>query len=769
VASASDSEQHVKDGATGPTITNLGDSSFRLLVEDARDYAIFMLDPQGHVVSWNAGAERIKGYTADEIIGSHLSRFYTPDARVNGAPNESLRQARETGRHEDEGWRVRKDGSRFWASAVLTALRAPSGELIGFSKITRDLSERREHEERLRQSEERFRQLVEMVEGYAIYMLDPNGFVSSWNIGAQRITGYSAEMVLGRHFSMFYPPDAVERGWPQHQLEVAARTGRFDDDGWRVRQDGTLLWADAVITAIHDRKGALRGFSNIIRDLTERREQEQRLKQSEENFRLLVEGVKDHAIFLLDARGEVLSWNAGAERVEGWRAEDVLGRNFSILYPPEDVVAGRPQRELETATVLGFSEDTGWRIKANGSRYWADSSLTALRNKDGTMRGFAQITRDLSERRRVQELESEGRRINEFIAMLAHELRNPLAPIRNAVEIMERSTLPPDIAWCKELIGRQVGHLTRLVDDLLDVSRITVGKIQLEKEPVDLSGLVSAAVESMRPAVKDYEHALEIELPKEPIRVVGDPTRLTQVVVNLISNAAEYTPNGGTVRVVVEKSEDEAHIRVADTGIGMSEQLIEHAFDLFVQGKRALDRSDGGLGIGLTLVQRIVALHSGIVSASSAGPGHGSEFVVALPLAHPEPVPPGPDAAPHAVTPRKILVVDDNVDAANSLSTLLTMSGHATSLAHDGTEALRLATEEEPDLVLLDVGLPGIDGYEVARRVRRLPRLRHTRLIAMTGYGQESDKLAAAEAGFDRHLVKPVDFDVLVEMIERLG
>jgi len=769
VASEPDREQQMTQRANGPSLVDLGDHSFRLLVEGARDYAIFMLDPDGHIVSWNAGAERIKGYTAEEIIGSHLSKFYTPDARVRGTANDALREARELGRHEDEGWRVRKDGSRFWASTLLTALRAPNGELLGFSKITRDLSERREHEERLRQSEERFRQLVELVEGYAIYMLDPNGFVSSWNIGAERITGYSAEMVLGRHFSLFYPPDAVESGFPQHQLEVAARTGRFEDNGWRVRKDGTMLWANSVVTAIHDRKGALRGFSKIIRDLTGQREQEQRLKQSEENFRLLVEGVKDHAIFLLDARGEVLSWNAGAERVEGWRAEEVLGHNFSILYPPEDVAAGRPQRELETAIVLGFSEDTGWRIKADGSRYWADSSLTALRNKDGSIRGFAQVTRDLSERRRVHELESEGRRINEFIAMLAHELRNPLAPIRNAVEIMERSELAPDLVWCKDLIGRQVGYLTRLVDDLLDVSRITIGKIQMEKEPLDLAGLVSAAGESMRPVVTTYEHALEIELPEEPVRVVGDPTRLTQVLVNLISNAAKYTPNGGKVQVVLERGDDEARIRVRDNGIGMSEHLLEHAFDLFVQGKRALDRADGGLGVGLTLVMRIVAMHGGTVTAASAGTGKGSEFVVTLPLAHLENAPQTAGAAPHAVTPRKILVVDDNVDAAHSLSALLTMSGHATSLAHDGTEALRLAAEELPDLVLLDVGLPGIDGYEVARRVRRLPRLSHTRLIAMTGYGQESDKLAAAEAGFDRHLVKPVDFDVLVEMIEGLG
>ena len=746
-----------------------GSDVFRLLVEGVSDHAIFMLDPQGQILSWNPGAERLKGYRADEIIGSHFSRFYTPEAQASGWPGEELRRAEQFGRFEDEGWRVRKDGSRFWANVVITALRGPDGALLGFSKITRDLTERREHEERLRQSEERFRLLVEMVEDYAIVMLDPNGFITSWNVGAQRIEGYTAGEVLGKHVSMFYTPEAIEQGAPQRELEVAAKVGRFENDGWRVRRDGSLIWANIVITAMFDGKGALRGFSTITRNLTERRAQELKLKESEENFRLLIEGVKDHAIFLLDSQGSVVSWNAGAERVKGYRAEEVIGRHYSIFFVDEDIAAGKPERELEVATALGFSEDTGWRVRRDGSRFWADVTITALRDKDGTRHGFAQITRDLSERRRVQELETEGKRINEFIAMLAHELRNPLAPIRNAVEIMDRKAISPELAWCKDLIGRQVGHLARLVDDLLDVSRITSGKIQLDKVPLDLNAVVAAAIESMRPVVAAYGHVLEVRLPPQPVRVTGDPTRLTQVIVNLVSNAAKYTPNGGKVEVELEPCDDDARLRVIDNGIGMSKPMLEHAFDLFVQGERTLDRADGGLGVGLTLVRRIVALHGGSINAASAGAGQGSEFVVELPLAD------GDDAAAESrgepvqpVVARRILVVDDNVDAALSLSALLEMSGHQVSLAHDGSQALDLAAEQRPDLILLDVGLPGIDGYEVARRVRQLPALDHTRLIAMTGYGQDSDKQAAADAGFDAHIVKPVEYPTLMEAIEGL-
>ncbi|MFL6662845.1 MAG: PAS domain S-box protein [Rhizobacter sp.] len=731
------------------------DEMFRRLVEGVTDYAIFMLTPEGRIASWNTGAERIKGYTAQDIIGQHFSRFYPPDAVASGWPDEELRQAALQGRFEDEGWRVRKDGTRFWANVVITALRSSTGELLGFSKITRDLTERRAHEERLRQSEQNFRMLVEVVEDYAIFMLDPNGVITSWNLGAQRIKGYTAGEIVGQHFSHLYRAEDAARGLPQNALEVAARQGRFEEEAWRVRKDGSLLWAEVIITAIYDERGTLHGFSKITRDLTERRRQEQLLKESEESFRVLIEGVKDHAIILLDTEGRVQSWNAGAERVHGFTAGQVLGRGAAMFYAADDVAAGKPQTELAIARNAGFSEDIGWRLRADGSRFWADVTLTALRNRDGSPRGFAQITRDLSERRRVQELETEGKRINEFIAMLAHELRNPLAPIGNAVGILGKVGDTPEVQWATQLIGRQLTHLARLVDDLLDVSRITSGKIQLRKEPLDLNAVVRGAVESVRPTVVAYGHSLELAVRDEPIAVEGDATRLTQVIVNLVTNAAKYTPTGGRVQVRVERLGPTAYLHVIDNGIGMSKQLIETAFDLFVQGDRALDRSEGGLGIGLTLVKRIVGLHGGNVLANSAGPGQGTEFTVSLPVMSRDA---GEAAAQQAgagpsARGRRVLVVDDNVDGTASLVALLQMSGHDVSAAHDGPEALRMAASDPPDAVLLDLGLPGMDGYEVARRLRAMPSLAATRLIAMTGYGQDQHKRATTEAGFDEHLV----------------
>jgi len=747
------------------------DEMFRRLVEGVSDYAIFMLTPDGRIASWNPGAERIKGYKAHEIVGEHFSRFYTPDAIAAGWPDEELRRALRDGRFEDEGWRVRNDGTRFWANVVITTLRASDGELLGFSKITRDLTERRQHEERLRESERMFRQLVEVVEDYAIFMLDPSGHIASWNLGAQRINGYSTAEILGQHFSRLYRAEDVARGLPQQALQIAAENGRFEDEGWRVRKDGSLLWANVIMTAMYDEHGTLRGYSEITRDLTERRLQEQRLRESEESFRLLVEGVKDHAIILLDIDGKVRSWNAGAERLQGFEGDDVVGRSASIFYTEEDVAAGKPQTELAIARNAGSSQDTGWRMRADGSRFWADVTLTPLRDRDGAPRGFVQITRDMSERRRVQELESEGKRINEFIAMLAHELRNPLAPIGNAVGILEKVGNTPEIQWVKDLIGRQVLHLTRLVDDLLDVSRITSGKIQLRKEPLELNALVHAATESVRPVVSTYEHAFEVALAPHPIHIEGDPTRLTQVIVNLVTNASKYTPNGGHVRIAVEQRAATAYLHVIDNGIGMSKQLIEQAFELFVQGDRTLDRAEGGLGIGLTLVKRIVALHGGTVQANSAGLGLGTEFTVSLPTVRRFEETVGGKSADTdaAASGRKVLVVDDNVDAVTSLATLLTLSGHRVVSAHNGRDALRQAADDPPDTILLDLGLPGMDGYEVARRLRALPALASTRLIAMTGYGQEEDRRATGEAGFDGHLVKPVEYADLLKAIEGDG
>ncbi len=496
------------------------------------------------------------------------------------------------------------------------------------------------------------------------------------------------------------------------------------------------------------------------------------IEQSEERFRLLVEGVKDYAIFMLDPQGRVASWNAGAERIKGYTAEEVLGRHFALFYPPEAVATGWPERELEMARAEGRFEDEGWRLRKDGSLFWANVVITALWDDHGNLRGFAKVTRDLTERKRIESLESAERRMTEFLAMLAHELRNPLAPIRNAIRTLQMAPLDETARRSSTaIIDRQVTHLARLVDDLLDVSRITSGKIALHREPVEIAALVARAVEASRPFIESRRHSLEIVLPPESLWVAGDQTRLAQVLVNLLNNAAKYTPEGGRIDVEATRRSGEVELRVGDSGIGIPASLLPHVFELFRQGDRALDRTESGLGIGLTLVKRLVRMHGGSVEAASAGPDRGSEFTIRLPLlaekpARPEP-PPGDHPAAHA-GPRgalRVLVVDDNRDSAETMTILLRLWGHEVESAATGPAALAIAQGFLPNAVLLDIGLPGIDGYEVARRLRALPGLGGALLLAMTGYGQEHDRRRSREAGFDHHLVKPLEPEYLRQLL----
>jgi PAS domain S-box-containing protein len=488
---------------------------------------------------------------------------------------------------------------------------------------------------------------------------------------------------------------------------------------------------------------------------------------SQDQFRLMVEAVLDYGIFMLDATGHVASWNAGAERIKGYRREEIIGKHFSVFYPPEQVAAGWPDHELEMAGKNGRFEDEGWRIRKDGSRFWANVVITAVHDETGALRGFAKITRDLTESKRMETLEKEGRQINEFLAMLGHELRNPLAPIRNAVAVMAaREVSDPTIVWARELIERQVGHLSRLVDDLLDISRITRGKIALHREVLDFAAVVSRAVEATLPLLEQRHHTVEVDLGRGPMRVEGDSTRLAQVILNLLSNAAKFTPEGGRIWVRLTREGGETVLSVRDDGIGMSTELVPHVFDLFIQGDRSLDRSEGGLGIGLTMVQRLVALHGGTVAARSPGPGHGSEFLIRLPLTQSPSAEPVSDAPPEpAAGPRlRVLVVDDSEDSVESLALLLGIWGHDVTTARDGAGALDLVSRKPPHVVLLDIGLPGISGYEVAKRIRAREGGEDIVLVALTGYGQAEDRRRAKEAGFTVHLVKPV----VPEALQRL-
>jgi PAS domain S-box-containing protein len=485
-------------------------------------------------------------------------------------------------------------------------------------------------------------------------------------------------------------------------------------------------------------------------------------------FRLLVENVRDYAIFMLDPNGIVTSWNAGAEHIKGYAKQEIIGRHFSTFYPPDAIARRWPQHELNMARLNGRFEDEGWRLRKDGSAFWANVVITPVYDADRQLLGFAKITRDLTARRKIEELQRTERQMNEFLAMLGHELRNPLSPIQSALDVMERKLDDVSTAtWARAIIRRQTSHLSRLVDDLLDVSRITRGRISLRREAVDLKTTITQVVESMRSLIAARAHTLEITLAEEPLFVHADSTRLAQILSNIIGNAIKYTPHGGRIAVNASALEGLATVVVTDNGIGMSADLVPRVFDLFVQGDRGLERPEGGLGVGLTIAKRLVDLLGGTLSAGSAGPGLGSRFSVGFPLLPLEQVPqqtppPAPVATARA---RRVLIVDDNEDAAESLAALVAVLGHEPMVLHDGREALGVATEQRPDLMLLDIGLPGMDGFEIARRLRGMPEFDGVTLVACTGYGRDEDVRRMGEAGFDRHLVKPVSADELEALL----
>lgn len=606
---------------------------------------------------------------------------------------------------------------------------------------------------------------VEQTRDYALLVLDPTGMVVTWNSGALQIKGYRSEEIIGQHFSKFYTRESIDSGWPAHELKVATIDGRFEDEGWRVRKDGSRFWANVVITAIRNDTGQLVGFSKVTRDLSERKKHEETLAQSEERFRLLVEGVQDYAIFLLDPQGLVTSWNTGAERIIAYKADDILGKHFSRFFTENDLRDAKPWEELSLSRAHGRFEGEGWRVKGNQERFWARAIVTALYDSTGHLRGFAKVVQDLTDRKHMQALETASRNLNEFIAVLAHEIRNPLAPIETAVQVLQTSLEDASKrGQMVQIIKRQSTHLRRIVDDMLDITRVTRGKLMLNRRMANLSEIVEDATQAIS-ADAGCKHRVELDLAAERISVNADADRLYQLVMNLLSNACKYTDAGGRISVMTTASDGYAQVSVKDTGRGIDPQAVDEIFEMFVQRSPVIERVGGGLGIGLALSRKIAEMHGGTLSAASDGLGKGSVFTFRMPVAAQEAPPAKPftgvSSAISEARVERIMIVDDNADAAATLNMLLRSLGYEIKVASTGAEALLLASDFKPDVVLLDIGLPGMDGYEVARRLRNLVQHRPMKIVAVTGWGQEADRQNSREAGIDIHLLKPINWDEL--------
>lgn len=497
------------------------------------------------------------------------------------------------------------------------------------------------------------------------------------------------------------------------------------------------------------------------------------LWSDEERWHVLMENVKDFGIFMLDASGRIATWNIGAKRLLGYSADEVLGQPFSLIFTEPDQSQEQPQFELREAETKGRCEDERWHVRRDGTQFWASGVLTPLWAPDGALRGFAKVLRDITERKLSEVASADAnRRKDEFMAVLSHEFRNPLAAILNAAKLLGMDTEMSEISReATSIIERQADALAHMVDDLLDVSRIIGGKLQLQRERVKLSDILDRAIEVAHPMVEARRHQLKVVFSSEAIWIDGDPRRLQQVFSNLLVNAAKYTDPGGDIRVSVEREGNFTIVRVVDNGAGILSEMLPRIFEPFVQADRSLDRSQGGLGIGLALVRRLLELHGGKAEAFSEGIGKGSEFVVQLPaVAEIATLKSSENLEPTLSRSAglSILIAEDNPDTAESMAMILRKFNHQVKVVHSGTEVLSLTDQNSPQVVILDIGLPGMDGYRIASTLAQ-KSVRPTCVIAITGYGQPDDIERSKQSGFDHHFVKPVDFAALIKLLEGIA
>jgi signal transduction histidine kinase len=521
------------------------------------------------------------------------------------------------------------------------------------------------------------------------------------------------------------------------------------------------FWS-AVSTPIFGADGTVLCISHTTIDVTEQVRSQAAMRDSEARYRALTNATAD-VVYRMSPDWSQLRQLDGRGLLKD---TSTASRYWLDDYVPADEQARVHQAIAEAIRARSTFELEHRVRRLDGSVGWTYSRAVPMLDARGEIEEWIGAASDITERKLAEEkLRESDRRKDEFLAMLAHELRNPLAPVGAAAALLQRGRLDEGLVRkTSEIIGRQVAHMTALIDDLLDVSRVTRGQVELDEAALDMRAIVADAVEQVMPLVHARHQQLDVDVPAQPMPVLGDAKRLVQVLANLLNNAAKYTQEGGRLRLAAGVRDDAVVVDVVDNGIGMAPELAARAFDLFAQAERTSDRASGGLGLGLALVRSLVELHGGTVMCESAGPGRGSRFTVSLPRLHAPAAPAAPQDDARAAAGQgglSILVVDDNVDAAETLAMLLEASGHRVSTAHDPFDALERARAEAPQACLLDIGLPGMDGYELARRLRAQPETRHALLVAITGYGQDSDRRLAMEAGFDRHLVKPIDLDAL--------
>lgn len=742
--------------------------------------AVITTDVTGKVTYLNAAAEQTTGWSEVDAIGQPLETVFRilNEATREPVPNPAQRALREgvVVGLANRTVLIRRDGTEYAIDDSAAPIRDENGIVSGCVLIFRNVTaQRRLQEERLTQlaAARRLASIVESSE-VAIVSKRLDGIIESWNAAAETLFGYRAEEAIGRHISLVIPP---ERLTEEDRIVATLKEGRQVEhlETERLRSDGRRVAVSLSVSPIKDEDGNVVGASKIARDVTRERQAESdrhrliTLIESSKDF-IGIYGLDGTPIFVNRAGLDMVGLDdlEAARRVSAW--------DFFFL---ED--QARMRDEFFPAVLQKGHAETEVRFRdfKTGAARWMAYKVLALPDQAGKPIAIGTVSQDITHRKALEndllklatELSEAAKRKDEFLATLTHELRGPLAPLANVLELWKRSSSAPQLRRARETMERQLGQMVRLVDDLLDLNRITRNRLELRKTRVELATVITQAVETSRPLIDARGQKFAVTLPKEPCELDADPVRLTQVFANLLNNSAKYTDPGGQILLSARRDGDAVVVSVRDTGIGIPPEKLGSVFDMFWQVDSALERSQGGLGIGLTIVKRLVDMHGGEIEARSAGVGKGSEFIVRLPVS--PPTLPAPDvverAEPTSTASRKVLVVDDNEDSAVSLATLLRLTGHDALLAHDGVGAIEAAERNRPDVVLLDIGLPRMSGYEVCRRLRELPWGNDLVVIALTGWGQGDEPRKWQEAGFDAHLVKPAQYEDIAALLSTLS
>ena len=723
--------------------------------------AVIATDEQGRVTRMNETAASLTGWAPDAALGLPITQvLQLIDASTGKAVDALL--ADPSIKASAHSIRNAVLTNRNKVTHLITGRAVPfrheptaTGRLL----IFRDVSEEQRREELLLQNE---RELTDFFDNaiFGIHWVGPDGEILRANQAELDLLGYSRDEYVGRQITDFHVDtkaiegmlERVQNGEVLREYPAQLR-----------RKDGGIEHVLISCNALFDHGKFVhsRCFTRVITDRKQAEEARARLAA--------IVAASDDAIVSKSLDGIILSWNAGAERIFGYSEKEMIGKPINTIIPPH--------LQDEEVSIISRIR-TGERVRSfetvrqtkDGRHIDISVTVSPMFDDAGRVIGASKVARDITERKQTEKaLQEADQRKDEFLATLAHELRNPLAPISNSLEILKHADHNADLLHrSRETIERQLTHMVRLVDDLLNISRISQDKLILRPVDVELSAIVQQAVETATPVIEKFHHTLTVELPDEPVYLHADPVRLSQVFSNLLNNACKYTEPGGNISLTAKLLQNGARIGVKDNGIGIQAEQLDAIFDMFGQAKTGHSESLGGLGIGLTLAKRLVEMHDGQIAAFSEGPGHGSEIVVHLPVItqvnsrQPEPQ----HMHDVSVAPRRVLVVDDNIDGADSLAILLRLSGHKVQLAHDGVTAIELAEEFRPDVLLLDIGLPKLDGYDVCRRIRALPWGKAVTIAALTGWGQEQDQRKSREAGFDAHLVKPVNYADIIHLIQ---